>query len=179
MRGTELLRPIHQLSLERRLEILELMPGFTPEGLEGEEVKKAAVPTVEEDWLLESPITSGAYPAVAPGGAGPSSGDASSSKPATPEEILEISSDRDEDFVVAPSRRAMEDEEDSGPEAVAKKCEPRSKAIHDRAARSLENTPQKRKAEAAPEEPVAGAALSGLRRATNKVWIDSRAKSSG
>jgi len=146
------------------------MPEFTPQGLEGEEVKEAAAPAVVEDWLEESSAASDAEPEAAAGGANPLLGEASSSKQAAPkEEFLEISSDVDEDLVVAPSRRAAEgEEEDSG----------RSKAIHDRAARSLESTPLKRKAEAALEEPSAGAS-SGLRRSANKVWVDTRAKSSG
>ena len=177
--GTELLRPLHQLTPKKRLAVLEMMPEFTPEGLEGEEVKEAAAPVVEEDWLGESSAASDAEPDAAAGGVNPSSGEASSSKRAAPEEeVLEISSDVDEDFVVAPSRRATEEEEDSGPEAEAERCEPRTKAIHDRAARSLESTPLKRKAEAALEEPSARAS-SGLRRSANKVWVDTRAKPSG
>ena len=160
-----------------------MMPTFTPEGLEGEEVKGAAAPVVEEDLFGESSAASDAEADAATGGVNPSSGEASSSKQAAPEEeILEISSDVDVDFVVAPSRRATEEEdedgEDSGPEAAAKRREPRTKAIHDRAAKSLESTPLKRKAEAAHEEPSAGAST-GLRRSANKVWVDTRAKSSG
>jgi Putative gypsy type transposon len=181
--GTEHLRPLHQLTPKKRLAVLEMMPTFTPEGLEGEEAKGAAAPVVEEDLFGESSAASDAEADAAAGGVNPSLGEASSSKQAAPEEeILEVSSDVDEDFVVAPSRRATEEEDedgdDSGPEAAAKRCEPRTKAIHDRAARSLESTPLKRKAGAAPEEPSAGAST-GLRRSANKVWVDTRAKSSG
>jgi len=180
--GTELLKPLHQLTPRKRLAVLEMMPEFTPEGLEGEGAPEAAAPMVLEDYLGESSDASDAEPDAAAGGSDPTPGGASSSRPAGPEEdVLEISSDVDEDFVVAPSRRATEEgeeEEDSGAEAAAKRCEPRTKAIHDRAAGSLEGTPLKRKAEAAPEEPSAGA-LSGLRRSSGKVWVDTRAKSSG
>ena len=121
-----------------------------------------------------------ADPGAAPGGANPSPGEAISSKHAAPEEeVLEISSGEDEDFIVAPSRRATEEEDDSGPEAAAERCEPRTKAIHDRAAKSPAGTPLKRKAEAALDEPSAGAASSGLRRSANMVWVDTRAKTSG
>ena len=177
---SELARPIHQLTPRKRLAILELMPEFTPQGLAGEEKKEAAAPVVEEDWTTESPAASDADLGVASGGANPSAGEASSSKPAPPEEeVLEISSSGDEDFLVVPSRQAAEGEEDSDREAAAGRCEPRSKASHDRTAKSPAGTPLKRKAEAAPEEASAGAASPGLRRSSNTVWVDSRAKTSG
>ena len=182
--NNEHLLPLHQHTPKKRLRTLEPMPEFNALGLEGEEVKEAAAPVVEEDSFGESSAASDAEADAATGGANPSTGEASSSKQAAPEEeILEISSDVDEDFVVDPSRRATEekeneDDEDSGPEAAARRREPRSKAIHDRDAGSPARTPLKRKAEAAPEGSSAGA-LSGLRRSSNKVWVDTRAKPSG
>jgi hypothetical protein len=139
---------------------------------------------VGEDLFSESSAASDAEADAASGGVNPSTGEASSSKQAAPEEeILEISSDVDEDFAVAPSRWATEeeedeDDEDSGPETAARRREPRSKAIHDKDAGNLARTPLKRKAEAAPEESSAGAS-SGLRRSSNKMWVDTRAKPSG
>ena len=60
---------------------------------------------VEEDWATELPVASDADLGVTCGGANPSAGEASSSRPAPPEgEVLEISSSGDEDFLVAPSR---------------------------------------------------------------------------
>ena len=103
-----------------------------------------------------------------------------SSKPAPPEEeVLEISSSGDEDFLVAPSRQVAEGEEDSDEEAVAGRCNPHSKAFHDRAAKSPVGTPLKRKAETAPEGPGSGAASSRSWRSSTTMWVDSRAKSSG
>ena len=80
---------------------------------------------------------------------------------------------------MVPSRQAVEEEEDSDQEAAAGRCEPRSKASHDRAARSPAGTPLKRKAETAPEGSGAGAATSRPWRSSNTVWVDSRAKTFG
>jgi hypothetical protein len=177
---SELAKPLHQITPKKRLAILELMPEFTPQGLAGEEKKEDAAPVVEEDWASESPAASDADLGVTCGGANPSAGEASSSRPAPPEgEVLEISSSGDEDFLVAPSRQVAEGEEDSDEEAVAGRCDPRSKAFHDRAAKSPVGTPLKRKAETAPEGPGSGAASSRSWRSSTTMWVDSRAKSSG
>ena len=80
---------------------------------------------------------------------------------------------------MAPSREVAEGKEDSDEEAAAGRCEPRSKAIHDRTARNPAGTPLKRKAETAPEGSGAGAASSRPWRSSNTVWVDSRAKTSG
>jgi len=172
------MRPLHQYSMGRRLEILELMPEFTPRGLAGEEKAEAAAPTVEEDAAAESSAASDAEPAAATGRTRASRRRASSSRAPPPEDdVLEISSDVDEDFVVAPSRPVAEESEDS--EDGAGRREPRTKALHDRPAGGLEGTPLKRKAETSPEGPGADAAPTKPWRSGGTKWVDTRAKNSG
>jgi len=173
-------RPLHQYSLKDRLAVLEQMPEFTPLGLAGEEKKDAAAPVVTTEGTAESPGASDAEFGAAAGGVNPSAGEASSSKPPPPEdEILEISSDKDEDFLVVPSRPIAEEEESSSPGAGSGRRDPRTKAAHDRPAKDPEGTPLKRKAESALGGSSAGSSASKPWGSAGMAWVDTRAKKSG
>jgi len=173
-------RPLHQLSMAKRLAVLEVMPEFTPLGLAGEEKKDAAAPMVEEEGAAGSPAASDADLGAATGEAKPSAGEASSSKRVPPEaEVLDVSSGEDEDFLVVPSRPIAEDDEISGLDARTGRREPRTKELHDRPSGDPEGTPLKRKAETALEGSGAGSVPSRPWRSAGMAWVDTRARKSG
>ena len=102
----ELLRPIHQLPLQSRLDILESLPTFNARGLEGESGVDAA-PVVEDDdvaqYLADSEVEEETEDATASA----SAEESSSPWAERAEAVVEVSSG-EEEFVVAPSSRIME-----------------------------------------------------------------------
>ena len=101
-------------------------------------------------------------------GADPSRGSASSSRSAPVEVDLQVlsSSDEEDTFRVARSRRVEEEEETSGDRRG--RSEPRSKAIQDRSAATVRGTP--REEARAPQEEV-GARNTQPPRAKKRVWV--------
>ena len=97
---------------------------------------------------------------------------------------MEVSSG-EEEFLVAPSRRITEGEEEKekeeGEEQVqgdgAERREGHSKKKHDKPVGCPTGTPLKRKAEAAPSGAGSGGIASRLRRSVQ--WVDSTALRSG
>ena len=169
----ELLMPIHQLPPSSRLQILEMMTTFTARGLEGEASADAA-PMVEEDPLAKYLIESEGDEDDKPKGA-------SSSRAAREDEVLEISSSDDEEFLVAHSHPVAEGGEQEGGEGVQKagagRREGCSKKKHEKPAGSPAGTPLKRKAEAAPEGASGGGIASRLR--CSMQWVDTADSKSG
>ena len=181
---TELLRPLHQLPLQDRLQILESMPTFNARGLEGEASADAA-PVVEDDddvakYLAYSEVDEEAEATTASA----SSREASSSWAAHAEAVVEVLSG-EEEFLVAPSRRITEGEEEKEKEeeeeqaqgAGAVQNEGRSKKRHDKPAECPAGTLLKRKAKAAPSAAGSGGIASRLRRFMQ--WVDSAAPKTG
>ena len=134
---TELLRPLHQLPLQDRLQILESMPAFNARGLE-EEASADAAPVVEDEddiakYLADSEADEEAEATTACA----SAGEASSSRAERAEAVVEVSSG-EEDFLVAPSRRITGGEEEKEEEEKqvagfgAERREGRSKKKHDK-----------------------------------------------
>ena len=179
---TELLRPLHQLPLQGRLDILESLPTFNARGLEGESGADAA-PVVEDDddvakYLADSEVEEEETEAVT---ASASAEEASSPRAERVEAVVEVSSGGEE-FLVAPSRRITEggeekEEEDQAAGPGAERREGRSKKKHDKPAGCPAGTPLKRKAETAPSGAGSGGIASRLRRSVQ--WVDSTAPRSG
>ena len=87
----ELLMPLHQLPLQRHLQILETMPTITAKGLEGEDSTDAA-PVVEDDddvakYLADSEADEDAEATAASA----SAGEPSSSRTVHAEAVVEVS----------------------------------------------------------------------------------------
>ena len=94
---------------------------------------------------------------------------------------MEVSSG-EEKFLVAPSRRITEGEEEKEKEEQvegtgAERREGRSKKKHDKPAGCPADTPLKRKAEAAPSGACSGGIASRLR--CSVQWVDSTAPRTG
>ena len=100
-------------------------------------------------------------------GANPSRGSASSSRSAPAEEDLQVlsSSDEEDTFRVACSRR-VEEEETSGDRRG--RSEPRSKAVHDRRAATARSAPRE---EARTPREEAGASSVQPPRTKKRVWV--------
>ena len=144
------------------------MPTITARGLEGESSADAASVVEEED-----PVTK--YLADSEGneddeaiGASTSVGGLSSSRTAPEENVLDISSGDEEDFLVAPSHPNSEGGEEErgegGQKAGVGRSDGCSKKRHDKPVGSPAGTPSKRKAEAAPGGASGGGIASRLRR---------------
>ena len=184
---TELLRPIHQLPLQSRLDILESLPTFNARGLEGESGIDAA-PVVEDDDVAQYLADSEAEEETEDATASASAEETRSPQAEREEAVVEVSSG-EEEFVVAPSRRITEggkgkEEEEEGGEGEgqaagpgAERREGRSKKKHDKPAGCPTGTPLKRKAEAAPSGARSGGIASRLRHSVR--WVDSSAPNSG
>ena len=181
--------PLHMLDLGRHVTLVETMPkfdqwGLVPEGHVGprEDPESAAqgAPAEGDEETTVTPVESDAGATGASGGSASPAESSSTSESAAPEvEAHEASSGSSGQFVVAPSQRAEGQEESDDDGASSGHCEPRSKAVHDRAAGSPAGISLKRKAEAAIEGSGAGAAPPRPWRSSNTVWVDSRAKTSG
>ena len=93
--------PLHELPLQSRLQVLETMSAFTARGLEGETSTDIAKYLADSDAGEDAEATA----------ASASVGEPSSSRTVPVEAVLEISSG-EEEFLVAPSRRITEGEEE-------------------------------------------------------------------
>ena len=168
-------RPLHQLPLSDRVDILDGMPDFTPRGLAGlmdQEVAPPARAVVGVDSSSASRAWSGEEEA-ATGGASPAR-----YEPFT-DEICDISSSDDDAFVVAPSRLEEEASEAgtaSETGASPGRREPRTKAMVDRSGARPSDIPSKRKA-ATPLEG-SGAKPTPSWRSPGLSWVDAGASPS-
>ena len=130
----------------------------------GEEASRGADPSSEDEASRSAdPVGEG----EASRGADPSRGSAGSSRSAPAEVDLQVisSSDEEDAFRVARSRRVGEEEETSG--SGGGRCEPRSKAIHDRRAAVARSAPHE---EARAPQEEAGASNTQPPKAKKRVW---------
>ena len=134
------------------------------EAEESEEVSRGENPSGEDEASRDAE----AGEDEAPKGANPSRGSASSSRSAPAEVDLQVLSSSDEEnaFRVARSRRVEEEEETSG--GRRGRSEPRSKAIHDRSATTARGAPRE---EARTPQEEAGASNTQPPRAKKRVWV--------
>ena len=104
----------------------------------------------------------------APRGANPSRGSTNPSRSAPIEDDLQVlsSSDEEDNFRVARSRRVEEEEETSG--GKGGRSEPRSKAVHDRSAATARGAP--REVARTPQEE-AGASNTQPPKTKKRVWV--------
>ena len=103
-------------------------------------------------------------------GANPSRGSASSSRSAPVEADLQVlsSSDEEDAFRVARSRRVEEDEEEEPSGGRGGRSEPRSKAVHDRSAATARGAPRE---ETRAPQREAGASNTQPPKAKKRVWV--------
>ena len=142
--------------------------GEAPEPEEAEESEEASR---GEDPSGEDEASRGTGPGgedEAPRGANPSRGSASSSRSAPVEVDLQVlsSSDEEDAFRVARSRRVEEEEETSG--GRGGRSEPRSKAVHDRSAATARGAPRE---EARAPQEEAGASNAQPPKTKKRVWV--------
>ena len=140
-------------------------PPELEEAEESEEASRGEDPSGEEE---ASRGTGPGGEDKAPRGANPSRGSASSSRSAPVEADLQVlsSSDEEDNFRVARSRRVEEEEETSG--GKGGRSEPRSKAVHDRRAATARGAPRE---EARTPQEEAGASNAQPPRTKKRVWV--------